>query len=70
MDQHQHLGVVDAAQRDAEKIADPDIDRHTHAANGTAQDDAFAVKFDVPHTAIGAGVVGVEADGQRVGVEP
>ena len=70
MGEHEHLGIVDAAQRDAEKIADADIDRHLHAGNGTAQDDAFAVKFDVPHAAIRAGVVRVEADGQGKRVEP
>src|SRR5258708_13452470 len=67
---HQHLGVVDAAQGNAEKIADANIDRHLDAADGTTQHDAFAVKFDMPHTAIGAGVVRVEADRQRERVEP
>ena len=47
MNQHQHLGVVDAAQRDAEKIADANVDRHPHAVQGTAQHDAFAMKFDL-----------------------
>jgi hypothetical protein len=28
------------------------------------------MKFDMPDAAIGAGVVRVEADGKRVGVEP
>ncbi len=70
MDQHQHLGIVDAAQRHAEKIADADVDRHLHAGNGTAQDHAFAVKFDVPYATVRAGVVRVEADGQGKRVEP
>ena len=70
MHQHQHLGVVDAAQRDAEKIADANVDRHLHAVEGTTQNDAFAVKFDLPHAAICAGVVRIEADGQRERVEP
>ena len=70
MREHQHLGVVDAAQRDAEKIADADVDRHLHAVDGTAQHDAFAVKFDLPHAAVGAGVVRIEADGQGKRVEP
>jgi hypothetical protein len=38
--------------------------------DGTAQNDAFAVKFDLPHAAICAGVVRIEADGKREGVEP
>ena len=70
MHQHQHLGIVDAAQRDAEKIADADVDRHLHAAHGTAQHDAFAVEFDVPHAAVGAGIMRFEADGQGKRVEP
>jgi hypothetical protein len=37
---------------------------------GTAQNDSFAVKFDVAHPTIGAGIVRVEADGQRKWVEP
>ena len=63
MNQHQHLGIVDAAQRDAEKVADANVDRHLHAVDGTAQHDAFAMKFDIAHAAIGAGVMRVEADG-------
>jgi hypothetical protein len=63
MGENEHLGIVDAAQRHAEKIADADIDRHLHAGNGTAQDHAFAVKFDLPYAAVRAGVVRVEADG-------
>jgi hypothetical protein len=31
--------------------------------DGTAQNDAFAMKFDTPHAAIRAGIVRVEADG-------
>jgi hypothetical protein len=30
---------------------------------GTAQHDAFAMKFDLPHAAIGADIVRIEADG-------
>ena len=70
MNQHQHLRIVDAAQRDAEKIADADVDRHPHAVHGTAQHDAFAVKFDLTHAAVGAGIVRIEADGQGKRVEP
>jgi hypothetical protein len=69
MHQHQHLGVVQATQRDAEEITDLNIDRHPHAADRAAQNDAFAMQFDVPHTAVRTGVLRVEADGQRVGVE-
>ena len=61
MHQHQHLRVVDAAQRDAEKIADANVDRHPHALDGTAQHDAFAMKFDLPHAAIGTDVVRVRS---------
>ena len=70
MRQHQHLGIVDAAQRHAEEIADADFDRHLHAVQGTAQHDAFAMKFDVPDTAVGTDIVRVEADGQGKRVEP
>ena len=70
MQQHQRLGVIDAAQRDAEEIADAQIDRHAHAEHGTAQHDAFAVKLDLPHAAIRARIVRMEAYGQRKGVEP
>src|SRR5580692_10186062 len=70
MNQHKHLGIVDAAPCNAEKIADAKVDRHLHAMDGTAQDDAFAMKFDIPHAAIRAGIVRVEADGQRERVEP
>ena len=58
------------AQRDAEKIADANVDRHPHAVDGTAQHDAFAMKFDLPHAAIGADILRIEADGQGKRVEP
>ena len=64
MGKHEHLRVVDAAQRNAEEIGDANIDRHPHAVEGTAHDDAFAMKFDLPHAAIGTDVVRGEADGQ------
>ncbi len=70
MGEHQHLGVVDAAQRNAEKIGDANIDRHLHAMDGTAQHDAFAVKFDLPHATVGAGIMRIEADRQGERVEP
>jgi len=70
MQQHQGLRIVDPAQRDTEEIADAQIDRHTHAQDGTAQHDAFAVKFDLPHAAVRARVMRMEADGQRKRVEP
>src|SRR3984893_9728597 len=70
MNQHEHLGVVDAAQRNAKKIAHTDVDRHPHAVEGTTHNDAFAVKFDAAHAAVCAGVVRIEADGQRERVEP
>src|SRR5450759_4107095 len=70
MNQHQHLGVVDAAQRDAEKIAHANVDRHLNAVHGTTQDDAFAMKFDLAHAAVGTRIVRIEADRQRERVEP
>ena len=70
MNQNQHLRVIDAAQCNAEKIADANVDRHPHAVDGAMQDDAFAVKFDFTHAAIGARIMCVEADGQRERVEP
>ena len=70
MGENQHLRVVDAAKRNAEEIAHPNADRHPHAAERSTQDDAFAVKFDAPHAAVRAGIVRIEADGQREGVEP
>ena len=70
MNQHQHLGIVDAAQCHAEKIADANIDRHLHAVDGTVQHDALAMKFDPPHTAVRARIMRLEADGQGKRVEP
>src|ERR1700730_13741470 len=70
MNQHQHLLIADAGQRDTQKIADADVDRHTHAINGTAQNDAFALKFDLPHATVCTAVVCIEADRQRERVEP
>ena len=70
MGEYQHLGIVDAAQRDAKKIADADVDGHPHAVQRTPQHDAFAMKFDLPHAAVGTGIVRVEADGQGKRVEP
>jgi hypothetical protein len=68
--QHQHLRIVNAAQRDADKIADANVDRHPHAGDGTAQHDAFAMKFDLPHAAICAGVLRMEEKRKRKRVEP
>jgi hypothetical protein len=71
MDQHQYLRIViHAAQRDAEKVLDANVDRHPHALDGTVQHDAFAVKFDPPHAAVRAGIVRLEAERKREGVEP
>src|ERR1700722_13575038 len=70
MDQHQHLGIIDAAQGHAEKIADTDVDRHPHAVDGAMQHDAFAMKFDLTHAAVRAGIVRMEAEGKRERVEP
>jgi hypothetical protein len=68
--QHQHLRIVDAAQRDTEKIADTNVDGHPHAADGTVQHDAFAVKFDSPHAAVCAGVLRMEGERKGKRVEP
>src|SRR5580658_200209 len=70
MHQDQHLRRLSAAPRHAEEIADAHVDGHPHAVDGPMQDDAFAVKFDPAHAAVGADVLCVEADGQREGVEP
>ncbi len=51
--------------RDAEEIADANIDRHPHAEDGTAQHDMFAMKLDLPHAAIRARILRMEA--QRKG---
>jgi hypothetical protein len=70
MDQHQHLGVVEAAQGNAKKVADANVDRHLHALDGTVQHDTFAVKFDSPHAAVCAGILRMEAERKRKRVEP
>src|ERR1700730_14896636 len=70
MDQHQHLGIVDAAYGDPEKIAHANVDRHLHSMECTAQHDPFPMKCDIAYAASGAGVVRMEADGQRERVEP
>jgi hypothetical protein len=70
MNQHQHLRIVNAAQRDADKIADANVDGHPHALDGTAQHDAFTVKFDLPHAAVCAGVLRMEQKRKRKRVEP
>src|SRR5258705_12539605 len=71
MRQHQHLRVVvEITQRDAEKVADADVDRHPHALDGTVQHDTLAMKFYSPHAAVCAGIVRMEAQRQRKRVEP
>src|ERR1700732_5568422 len=70
MKEHQHLRIADPAQRAAEKIADANVAPHLHAVAGPAQHDAFAMKFDIAHAAVGAGVVRIEAYRQRERVEP
>ena len=55
------LRFVETAPRDAEKVADADVDRHPHALDGTVQHDAFAMNFDLPHAAVGADVPCIEA---------
>ena len=68
--QHQHLFVAASMQRDAKEIADANIDRHPHAENGTAQHDMFAMKLDLPHAAIRARILRVEAERKGKWVEP
>jgi hypothetical protein len=70
MNQNDRLRIVRSATRNAEEIADADVDCHPHAADGPTQNNAFVMKFDMPDAAVGTGVVRVEADGKRVGVEP
>ena len=70
MHQHQHLRVVETAQGHAEEVADANFDGHPHALDGTAQHDAFAMKFDLPHAAIGAGILRSEAKRKGKRVEP
>ena len=65
--QNQHLRVVEAAQRDAEKVADANVDGHPHAADSTAQHDAFAMDFDLPHAAVCADILRMEAERKRRG---
>jgi hypothetical protein len=70
MHQHQHLRVVETPQSDAEKIADANVDGHPHALDGTAQHDAFAVKFDTPYATVGAGIQRIEGERKGKRVEP
>jgi hypothetical protein len=70
MRQHQHLRIVDAAQRDADKIVHANADRHPHPVQGTTQHDAFAMKFDAAYTAVRTAIMRFEAYGQRKRVEP
>src|SRR5690242_11082101 len=70
MPKHQHLRFLDVAKRDAEEVADPNIEVHAHAADGTANHDAFTMKLDLPDAAVGAHVMRGEAHRQRKRVEP
>jgi hypothetical protein len=70
MQQHQHLGAVDAAQRNAAEIADTKVDGHPHALDGTPEHDTLAVKFDAAHAVVGAEIMRVKAHGKRERVEP
>ena len=71
MRQHQHLRlVVEAAQADAEEIADANVDGHPHALDGTAQHDAFAMNFDIPHAAVCAQILRIETLREGKWVEP
>jgi hypothetical protein len=70
VNEHEHLGVVDAAQCDAAEIAHANVDGHPHAVDGAPQHNTFAVEFDPAHAAIGANIMRVETYGQRERVEP
>ena len=70
MQQHQHLGVVAATQRNAAEIADTKIDGHPHALDGPPEHDTLTVKFNMAHAIVGANIVRIEAYGQRKRVEP
>ncbi len=67
MQQHQHLDVVDPAQRNAAEIADTKIDGHPHALHGTPEHDTLAMKFDTAHAVVGADIVRLEAHWKREG---
>ena len=70
MDEDEGLRLVVAAQRDASEVADAHVDCHLHAADGTAQHDAFAMKLDLPCVSVGARIMCIEADRKGKGVEP
>ena len=70
MHEHEALRLVIAAQGDAGEVADADVDRHLHAADGTAQHDTFAMKLDLPDIAVGARIVRIEANRKGKRVEP
>ncbi len=70
MQQYQHLGVVDPAQRDAAKITDTKIDGHPHALDGTPDHDTLAMKLDTAHAVVGANIVRIETHWKRERVEP
>src|SRR3954451_3466331 len=70
MDQDEALRLVAAAQRDAGEVADAHVDRHPHAADGTAQHDAFTMKLDLPDISVGARIMRIEADRKGKRVEP
>src|SRR5690349_12660148 len=70
MDENKGLRRIVAAQRNAHEIADAHVDRHLHAADGTAQHDAFAMKLDLPDMSVGARIMRIEADRKGKRVEP
>src|SRR5215475_1152872 len=70
VNEDQQLRLAGLTQRNAAKIADADVDGHAHAVDGTAEHDAFAMQFHLPHAAVRTGVVRIETDRQRKGVEP
>jgi len=62
MDENKDLFIVAAAQCNAAKVADANIDGHLHAEHCSAQHDTLAMKFDVPYMSVGARIVRVEAN--------
>ncbi|GLR96564.1 hypothetical protein GCM10007858_42010 [Bradyrhizobium liaoningense] len=70
MHEDERLRVVIAAQGDAGEVGNAHVDRHLHAADGTAQHDTLAMKLDLPDMSVGARVMRIEADRKGKGVEP
>ena len=64
MQQDERSSFRSIAYGDADELADAHVDRHAHAVNGATEDHLFAMKFDLPHAAIGPAVARRKTDGQ------